>query len=222
MEDVMCKSNSLYTDIMNKLKFDPDINESNITIAIKDEGIIILGGKVGSYIEKKLAEEAVEKINTVKAVANEIDVVPSINYQKTDVEIAEAVVHALYWTYLVPDQNIKVSVDKGRITLTGNVEYNYQKEYALKAVQGLSGITFINNHIKVTPIISPFEVKSKIIQEFERNARIDARNITVEVDDNEVILKGNVRNFDERREARNAAWSISGVTSVVDLLGIEW
>ncbi len=120
----MAENDELYKNIMNKLKFNPNINESNITVAIKDDGVVILDGKVGSYIEKKLAEEAVEKIKMVKAIANEINVAPMINYQRSDAEIAKMAIDALYWTFLVPDQNIKIAVDKGRITLTGNVEYN--------------------------------------------------------------------------------------------------
>jgi osmotically-inducible protein OsmY len=217
----MLSDNSLYSNVMEKLKFEPGLDESNITISIKDEGIVVLGGKVTSYTEKRLAEEAVEKIERVKGVANELEVTLTSSYQRTDADIVSAALHALKWTFLVPYEKIKVAVDKGHLTLTGEVEYNYQKERAQKAVQDLYGVTYITNHIKVHPSVNPKEVKNKIIKEFERNARIDASHIQVEVEGTEVTLKGKVRNFDEDREAVTAAWAVPGVSGVNDKLIIS-
>ena len=218
----MVANGSLYTNVMEKLRFEPNINESNITIAIKGDGIVVLDGKVKSYTEKRLAEEAVKKIETVKGVANELEVDFSTSYKRDDAEIVKVALNTLKWTFLVPDEQIKIAVEKGHLTLTGDVEYNYQKERAQSAVQDLYGITFITNNIKVKPSVTPFEVKEKIIKEFERNARIDANNVRVEVDGGKVTLKGKVKNFDEDREARTAAWSVPGVNSVTDQLEISW
>jgi osmotically-inducible protein OsmY len=102
------------------------------------------------------------------------------------------------------------------------LEYNYQKVQAEKAVRDLYGVTTVINNIKVKPSISPSEVKDKIIKEFERNARIDANNIKVEVDGSKVTLKGSIQNFTERREAKNAAWSVSGISEVRDELTFSW
>ena len=207
---------------MEQLKFEPGVNETNITVATRDNGIVVLGGKVGSYAEKRLAEEAVEKIATVKGVANEIEVELLLSYKRNDADIVKAALDALKWTVLVPHENIKVAVDKGRLTLTGDVKFHYQKERAEDVVRDLYGVISVANNITVKPTVTPSEVKEKITKEFERNARIDASNIQVDVDGNKVILKGSVRNLDEDREARTAAWSIPGVTSVVDQLEISW
>jgi len=134
----------------------------------------------------------------------------------------KSTLNALKWSVLVPYEKIKVAVDNGRLTLSGEVEHNYQKERAERAVRDLYGTTSIINHIRVKPSVSPFEVKEKIIKEFERNARIDASNIKVEVDGSKVILKGSIRNLDEDKEARLAAWSVLGVSNVVDELTITW
>ena len=220
----MVTSGTLYTNVMDKLRFEPGLDESNITVAIKDNGIVVLGGKVASYAEKYTAEKAVERVRNVKGVANELEVELDSTYKKSDADIVKAAINALEWSFFVPHERIKVAVENGHLTLTGEVEYNYQKERAKKAVQDLYGVTYVTNNITVKPSVSvsSFDVKNKIIKEFERNARIDANSIQVEVDGSKVTLKGKVKNFDEDREARSAAWSIPGVTSVVDDLVISW
>lgn len=219
----MVQDEELYATVMKKLQFEPSIDESDITVAIKEDGIVVLGGTVKSYIEKRLSEEAVQKIAKVKAVANELEVQLLPSYKRSDVEIAKAAIHALQWTLFVPDEHIKVTVEKGHLTLAGNVEYHYQKERAYNAVRNLYGVIAIINNIQVKPAVSPENIKRKITEEFERNARIDARHVQVEVvDGDKVILKGTVRNFDEEREATMAAWAVPGVSNVIDNLTINW
>lgn len=220
----MVTNGELYTNVMDKLRFEPGLDESNITVAIKDNGIVVLGGKVRSYAEKYTAEKAVKKVTKVKGVADELEVELISTYKKSDADIVKAAINALEWSFFVPHERIKVAVENGHLTLTGDVEYNYQKERAKKAVQDLYGVTYVTNNIAVRPSVSvsSFEVKNKITKEFERNARIDANSIQVEVEGSKVTLKGKVRNFDEDKEARNAAWSVPGVTSVIDDLSISW
>ena len=219
----MIKNGEIYTNIMEKLHFEPNIDASNITIAVKDQGLIVLGGKVKSYAEKRLAEDAVKTIEKVKGVANELEVDLLASYQRSDVDILKTALHILEWTLFVPHCDIKVTVENGHLTLTGEAEYNYQKEDAQKAIHNLYGVTYVTNNIQVKPNVTPTEVKNQIIKEFERNARIEANNIQVEIIGSSIILKGKVKNFDEDREARNAAWSIPGVTDVIDQLVIsDW
>lgn len=218
----MVSNGGLYTSVMEKLRFEPNIDESRITVSIKDNGIVVLGGKVKSYTEKRLAEVAVEKIDKVRGVANELEVELISSYKREDADIVKAALNALLWTMFIPHDKIKVVVEKGLLTLDGEVEYNYQKEKAQKVVQDLYGVTYIINNIKIKPAIKPADVKEKIIKEFERNAHIDAGNIKVEVQGSEVILKGKVRNFEEKKEAKTAAWSVPGVSKVTDELSINW
>ncbi|WPY01861.1 BON domain-containing protein (plasmid) [Candidatus Trichorickettsia mobilis] len=218
----MVANGGLYTKVMEQLRFEPNIDESNITVSVKDNGIVVLGGKVKSYTEKYLAEQAVEKLEKVRGVANELVVDLASSYKRSDADIAQAALTAFKWSMFIPQEKIKVAVDNGRLTLVGDVEYNYQKVRAEKAVRDLYGVTTVINNIKVKPSISPSEVKDKIIKEFERNARIDANNIKVEVDGSKVTLKGSVQNLDEEREAKIAAWSVNGVSEVIDELTISW
>jgi len=213
---------NLYTQVMEQLKFNPGVNESNITVAIKDNKIVVLGGKVESYTEKRLAEESVKKIPTVKGIANELEVELLLSYKRSDTDIVKTALDTLRWTILVPHKTIKVVVDKGHLILSGDVKFHYQKKRAEEAVRDLYGVISVTNNITIKSTIVPSKVKEKITKEFERNARIDANNIQVEVDGSKVTLKGYVSNFDEDIEAVTAVWSIPGVTSVVDLLEISW
>ncbi|WCR53641.1 MAG: hypothetical protein PG981_000663 [Wolbachia endosymbiont of Ctenocephalides orientis wCori] len=183
-----------------------------------------MGGKVKSYAEKYSAEKAEEKPRNVKGVANELEVELASTYKRNDADIVKAALNALEWSFFVPHEQIKVAVENGHLTLTGDVEYSYQKERAKKAVQDLYGVTYVTNNIRVksSVTVSSFEVKNKITKEFERNARIDASNIQVEVDGSKVTLNGKVRNFDEDKEAGTAAWSVLGVTNAIDNLTISW
>lgn len=218
----MVNNGSLYNNVMEKLKFESGLDDSNITISIKGDNVIVLGGKVRSYAEKRLAEEAVESVDKVKGIADELSVELDIGYRRSDAEIAKAALDVLKWSFFVPHEKIKVIVENGHLTLTGTVDFYYQKERAKKAVQDLYGVTFITNNIDVKRTFTKQEVKNQIVKEFERNARIDANNVRVEVEDSKVILRGKVKNLDEVKEARKAAWSVQGVSNVVDELTIGW
>lgn len=218
----MVNNGSLYNNVMEKLKFESGLDDSNITISIKGDNVIVLGGKVRSYAEKRLAEEAVESVDKVKGIADELSVELDIGYRRSDAEIAKAALDVLKWSFFVPHEKIKVIVENGHLTLTGTVDFYYQKERAKKAVQDLYGVTFITNNIDVKRTFTKQEVKNQIVKEFERNARIDANNVRVEVEDSKVILRGKVKNLDEVKEARKAAWSVQGVSNVIDELTIGW
>lgn len=123
---------------------------------------------------------------------------------------------------MIPDESIKIVVEKGYVTLSGTVEWQYQKNTATSVVGNLWGVKAVVNTIVVKPSvgIDVKNVKEQIMKEFEWHARIDASRIQVEVAGNKVLLKGSVRNFDEMEEAENAAWSLQGVTEVTNLLTI--
>lgn len=146
----------------------------------------------------------------------------NLSYKREDFEIAQAVLASLKNNFFVPHEQIKVVVEDGFVTLDGEVKYYYQKEYAKTAVQYLYGVKNVNNNIivKSDVTIRASEVKDKIVREFERNARIDASNIKVDVEGSKVTLSGRVKNIDEDREAKRAVWSVPGVSRIVDNLAI--
>ena len=213
-----------YTNVMNKLKFEPSLDATNITISIQgNRDIVILGGSVASYYEKIAAERAVKRLANIRAIANEITVVPSSTYIKTDLEIAKDVTRALKSNLSVPHEKIQSVVKNGIVTLSGEVSWQFQKNNAFNAVHDLFGIRSVNNDIVIKSHL-PLEstkVKNQIVEEFQRIARLDARDIEVEVKGTAVILKGEVRNFDERTDAEDAAWAVPGVNNVDNRLTIE-
>ena len=217
----MKKETKLYENIMDKLDFEPSLDASSIAISVKDDGIVTLGGEVSSYAEKCIAEEAIKKIRGVRGIADELRINLATPYVRSDVDIIKSALDALKWNFFVPENQIKVVVENSGLTLSGQVDKYYQKEAAEKAVQDIVGLIGVANNITVRPIISTMSVKLEIIKEFERNARIDANNIEVEVHGGVVTLKGKVKNFDEDKEARHASWAVPGVCAVIDQLSIN-
>lgn len=210
----------LEQDVKDKLVFEPSIDDSKIHVSIKNS-IVTLFGVVSSLFEKTIAERTIRSVTGVKGVANELQVDLDAKYKRTDTDIATAAVDALSWDVAIPNDAVQVIVENGHVTLNGNVNWWYQRNSAEKVIRNLIGIKSVNNQIIIQPSIKTKDIKSKIMQEFQRNASIDAKKIAVEIDGNKVILKGNVSSWPEIKEATRAAWSVPGVTHVDNQLIIS-
>ena len=221
----MANNGKIYTLVMDKLGFDPRLDASNITVSIQgNHDIVLLSGYVTSFAEKLLAEKVVKDLAKIKGVANDIEVNISAKFKKSDIEIAKDVANALKSNYWVSSEDVKFVVKDSIVTLSGKVSWYYEKEACFNAIRNLTGVKLVINNIDVKPEIriDAATVKTKIKNEFERHARIDAGRIKIEVDGEKIILNGTVKNFDEINDAKNAAWSIPGAKEVENNLNVEW
>lgn len=211
----MKTDSELQQDVMSELKWEPTVKAVEIGVSVKD-GVVTLSGYVDNLYKKWAAERAAARVFGVRAVAEEITVKLPGSLKRSDGEIGGAAANALEWNTSVPYDRLKVQVKDGVVTLSGEVEWWYQKDAAEEAVRKLTGVVMVNNQITVKPKVKPADLKSKIENAFHRNALLDARRITIETHEGTVILGGSVRSWAERAEARWAAGAAPGVCEIVD------
>jgi osmotically-inducible protein OsmY len=203
----------LQKDVMDELKWEPTIKAAEIGVGVTD-GVVTLSGYVDSFFKKCAAERAAARVFGVKAVAEKIQVRLPGSLKRSDEDLALAASDALEWNIGVPHDRVKVQVQDGVVTLSGEVDWWYQKDAAEDAVRKLVGVVLLSNNIIIKSTVEPQDVKDKIESAFQRNALLHARRVTVETRGGKVILRGSVRNWAEREQVHWAAWAAPGVSEV--------
>jgi osmotically-inducible protein OsmY len=220
MEVCMSSDLQLKQDVLDELEFEPSVNAAHIGVTA-NRGVVALTGFVTSYAEKTAAERAARRVKGVKAIAEEIEVRLPSDLKRADDEIAARAIDILKWQVGLPADRIRVKVEKGVVTLNGEVDWQFQKTEADHVVHKLSGVVDVVNQIRIASPVYAVEVKEKIEKALQRSAELEASRITVEIEGGRVILKGRVHAWYERDIAERAAWSAPGVTEVHDRITIE-
>lgn len=214
MSDIDIKQN-----VLDALEFDPSIDAAAIGVAVND-GVVTLTGHVPTYSEKIKAEDLAMAIRGVKAIAQEIEVRPMGTNTLADDEIALRVLNAIRWNTSIPPDVVKVKVQNGWITLSGNVEWNFQRDAAARAIRDMAGVKGVTNSIMIAPKASPTDIRARIEKALKRQAELDMFNISVAVSDGSVTLDGKVHSLTERRIAEQAVWAAPGIHQVNDRLTV--
>jgi osmotically-inducible protein OsmY len=215
----MRSDSDIRRDVEDELRWDPQIDPTDIAVGV-NSGVVTLAGFVRSYSERRLAETAAKRVAGVLAVANDLEVrLPDMD-QRPDPDIARDAVARIKEELPYAWENIRVLVKNARLTLEGEVEWNYQRERAEAAVHGVRGVEGITNSIEVRPRATPEDIRREVEEALRRAAGIDASRIMIESNGSEAILKGTVRSWAERQEAERAAWS-AGVAKVDNRINIS-
>ncbi|MGE8656791.1 MAG: BON domain-containing protein [Achromobacter sp.] len=203
--------------VRQALAFEPSIDELHIGVAVEN-GVVTLSGHVESYAQKLAAEHTVQHVKGVRGIAQEIEVRAAAAKQLADDQIAARALSIIAWDATVPDGKVQVTVQKGWVTLSGTVDWFYQRDAAERAVRKLSGVIGISNTIEVAPSVRAGDIKRRIEEALLRSAQLEANRVQVSVQDNKVTLNGTVNSWSERGAAERAAWSAPGVVEVADRL----
>lgn len=203
----------LASDVIAELAWEPALDEANLKVS-EDAGVVTLDGHVHSFWEKDAAVEAAQRVAGVRAIADHIRVELPAASQRTDEDLARAAANALAWNAAVPDESIAIRVQDGWVTLTGEVDWQYQKAAAEGAVRALVGVRGLISDLVVKPRAHASQVKEQIDAALRRYAEVDAKAIRVETHDGAVTLRGVVRSWPERDQVERAAWAAPGVAQV--------
>lgn len=209
----------LHKDVMAELKWEPSVNADHVGVVVT-HGVVTLSGHVDSYAEKWSAERAAQRVYGVKALAVEIDVMLGADHKRHDADIAHAAESVLRWLSLLPSDRVKVMVEGGFITLTGELDWEYQRKAAVAAVRYLFGVIGVNSLITLRAKVVAGTVKDDIDAALRRRASAEAKAIRVDVKGSEITLSGPLYSWAERQMANNSAWNTPGVHSVIDRMTV--
>jgi osmotically-inducible protein OsmY len=215
----MSNDSQLQQAVLAELKWEPSITAAHIGVTAK-AGVVALTGHVESYMEKRAAESAAGRVKGVKAVAEEIEVRLPFGTKRGDEEIAAAAIERLSWDVSVPRDAVKVKVEKGWITPSGEVDWYYQKQAAEQDVRGLFGVVGVSDQTTIKPRINVSSLSDDITHALHRSVFFDPKEVTVSAKGGNVTLTGTVHSWHDRQVAASTAWGAPGATSVENDIAI--
>ena len=205
--------------VLDELQWDPKVDHAHIGVTSSD-GSVTVSGHVSSYASKFAATDAVKRVRGVKAIGDEIEVNLPTELRHDDSDIAQRIAHVLEWNVSIPGNTVKASVRNGFVTLSGQVDHQFQREHIEKQVRHVGSVTGIANRISLKAVTTPSNVKKRIEDALQRSADLESSNLTVKVAGDTVTLSGKVKAYYEREIAERAAWTAPGVKYVVDRISV--
>src|ERR1043166_9541419 len=178
MEINMISDHKLRQDVLEELDFEPSLDASHIAVGVHD-GVVTLSGSVLSYADKLADERAAKHVFGLRAIAQNLEIRLPSDKKTADDEIAKRAADILRWRVGVPADRITIKVEKGVVTLGGEVDWHFQRKQAENAVHDLTGVLGITNLIRVTARPQVPAIKEKIEQALRRSAELDASHVTV-------------------------------------------
>jgi osmotically-inducible protein OsmY len=209
----MLTDRELQHRVLAGLEWAPDVTAAHLGVSARD-GIVTLTGQVGSYAEKHAAETAARQVHGVTGVAENIEVLLPSDRQRTDGEIAAAAVDRLAWDVSIPRNALTVVVENGQVTITGDVEWHYERDAAEQDVRRLMGVTGVVNHIEIKPTTTAEGISDDITHALHRSYFFDPKTISVTALDGKVELTGTVKSWNDWEVAAATAWGAPGVRAV--------
>ena len=216
----MKSDTQLQKDVLAELAWDPSINATHVGVAVND-GVVLLSGHLDTFNEKHAVEMAAQRVAGVRALAVELDVKLAPHHQRSDAEIASAIETALQWHALVPQDRIQVKVEKGWVTLRGEVDWDYQRHNAEVAARPVTGVRGLSNHIALRERKATEYLAQRIHDALARHAQAQADQIQIAVDAHTAVLRGTVASMAESSAAQAAAWTAPGISRVVNELRVQ-
>ncbi len=205
--------------VHDELEWVPEVDAAGIGVAVED-GTVALSGEVHTYAERIAAKRAALRVQGVHAVIDNINVHPRSPYPVTQVDIAKEVKRALLAASTVPD-TVKAEISDYAVTLTGEVDWDFERQAAERAIQNLRGVYSVDNKIALSPRPSSVETRKHIRRALVRNAQVDAERIHVTVSGTTVTLTGSVQSWAEKKQVERAAWSSPHVSEVDNRIAVR-
>ena len=215
----MSQDTHLQLSVLAELEWEPSVVAAHIGVAA-NAGIITLTGQVESFAQKHAAEAAARRVRGVLAVAEELEVQVPFGRKRDDSDIAAAIVERLAWDVSVPREAVKVGVDAGWVTLTGEVDWNYQRKAAEQDVRRLHGVVGVSNQVSLKPRVNTTNISNDISCALHRSFFPDPDAVTVTAENGMVRLTGNVHSWHARQVAGETAWGAPGTVEVENLLAV--
>ena len=216
----MSSDSQLKQAVLDELSWEPSVDAAHVGVTAH-AGVITLSGHVTNYAHKQAAEKAAGRVKGVTAVAEEVEVVLPYEIHRTDEDIAAAAADRLFWDSIVPKDHLKVTVEKGWVTLSGDVDWHFQREAAEQDVQRLMGVCGVSNEIGITPTVTASNVRDDIEQALHRSWYYDPNSIKVSADGSRIKLTGIVTTWNARQLAGSTAWSAPGATAVTNDISVR-